>query len=394
MTRMGLPITDVETGSLVIRVPVQLTLPSGPHEEELWFRLPASTPPPTLPAISDSVFSVGLLLAMASDRELVLSSPVSPRLLDATDLLQDILSCWWPKELAHARIEASARSAEDSPPRARGTLALFSGGVDSFFTLVKNHAEIAALTYVSGFDIPLRHREIFELTRTRLEQVAELEGLPLIVLSTNMRTIFSRLELSWPRITHGAGLASIATLLSGSFDRLLIASGSSYAQLHPWGSHPMTDVLRSTEYLDIVHDGAERHRVEKVRAIVDLPSAQQHLRVCTAKEGVDNCGRCEKCLRTMVTLEVAGALDRFPAFPPLDLGTVRDSEIKGVHFALENLRYARDQGRRDVVAALRHPIGRYWARQARLNPRPPTRTQRLVRKLRRRLRRLGRKLVV
>lgn len=52
--------------------------------------------------------------------------------------------------------------------------------------------------------------------------------------------------------------------------------------------------------------------------------ALQHLRVCTDNPGqVYNCGRCPKCLRTMVNLRIVGALERCPTFArPLDLKKV------------------------------------------------------------------------
>ena len=42
----------------------------------------------------------------------------------------------------------------------------------------------------------------------------------------------------------------------------------------------------------------------------------RHLRVCWQNVGTDlNCGRCEKCVRTMAMLAGAGVLDRCETFP-------------------------------------------------------------------------------
>jgi hypothetical protein len=105
----------------------------------------------------------------------------------------------------------------------------------------------------------------------------------------------------------------------------LIASSYAYAQLHPWGSHPLLDPLWSTEAVEFTHDGCEAMRSEKVKAIARSGLALSTLRVCWANEqGEYNCGRCEKCLRTMLALHVAGVLERCTTFRrPLTAGALR-----------------------------------------------------------------------
>jgi hypothetical protein len=62
----------------------------------------------------------------------------------------------------------------------------------------------------------------------------------------------------------------------------------------------------------------------KTKAIAEFPVVVRNLRVCfeTPENGY-NCGRCEKCYRTMVGLRVAGALAQCDAFDrPLDLNAM------------------------------------------------------------------------
>ena len=74
-------------------------------------------------------------------------------------------------------------------------------------------------------------------------------------------------------------------------------------------SHPALDPLWSTEAVEVVHDGAETRRVDKVAALAASPLALRYLRVCWENRGgAYNCGRCGKCMRTMVDLDLAGAL--------------------------------------------------------------------------------------
>ncbi|SMY03441.1 hypothetical protein BANT918_02833 [Brevibacterium antiquum CNRZ 918] len=121
----------------------------------------------------------------------------------------------------------------------------------------------------------------------------------------------------------------------------------SYADQYPWGSHPLFDPLWSTEYLKVVHDGAEATRVEKTQRISDNPSAQQHLRICFQKKGDYNCGQCSKCIRTKIALELSGVLNKFEMLDnTIDLERLDALGIKSqsdLVFATENLNFAREQ---------------------------------------------------
>jgi hypothetical protein len=56
-------------------------------------------------------------------------------------------------------------------------------------------------------------------------------------------------------------------------------------------------------------------RLEKIRRISTEPLVQRNLRVCWQNvAGSLNCGRCEKCVRTMLSLDICGTLGRFPGF--------------------------------------------------------------------------------
>jgi hypothetical protein len=84
----------------------------------------------------------------------------------------------------------------------------------------------------------------------------------------------------------------------------------------PAGNHPLLDPCWSSEALEFVHDGLEATRIEKVRLIAQDERALGWLRVCVRPtEDSLNCGRCEKCLRTMINLHAVGALERCPMFP-------------------------------------------------------------------------------
>jgi hypothetical protein len=113
--------------------------------------------------------------------------------------------------------------------------------------------------------------------------------------------------------------------------------------MEPHGSHPLLDPLFRTEEMELVHDGGEADRDEKVERIASHESVAKHLRVCWRNtDGAYNCGRCEKCLRTMLSLLAVGALDRCATFG----SELRESDVAAMEitsgpllrFAEENLR--------------------------------------------------------
>lgn len=70
--------------------------------------------------------------------------------------------------------------------------------------------------------------------------------------------------------------------------------------------------LISTECFELVIDGCQYTRAEKIERICNWSIAQKYLNVCVtpAKKG-HNCSNCEKCMRTLISLEAIGKLDDF-----------------------------------------------------------------------------------
>ncbi len=345
---------------------VSVDWPDGRVDDRLWFRLPAGTRV-SPEAAADACFALGLLLAMAAGTDLRLAAPVSPRLLAQSAELQDILTCWHPRKLTRARLDVTARSTP-GPAAAPGTISFFTGGVDSYFTAVAEPERVTALAFVHGYDIPLHDTAFFAETLGHLEAAATELGKPLVHLATNLKQ-FTAGRIYWGPIAHGPALLAAGMLLHQHGGTLLVPSSRVYTELGPWGTHPLTDRLYSTEYLTFAHDGAATSRLDKTLHLAANDSARRHLRVCWKKTGAYNCGLCEKCLRTMTTLKLAGALDAFDVFPAtFSTERIRTQELDRDRFALQNLRLAREVGDAELAAALKDAIRSYRERQAAPKP--------------------------
>ena len=82
-----------------------------------------------------------------------------------------------------------------------------------------------------------------------------------------------------------------------------------------FGSHPLLDHMLSGDEMTIRNDEGLYQRVDKAALLARYPSAMQDLRVCNHPyHELQNCCRCEKCIRTMLCF-VASGNPIPPAFP-------------------------------------------------------------------------------
>ena len=312
---------------------VRLTLDGEEHR--IWFSCQQG-----IGSAADSLAAFTLLPAMRHGSPLELPEPVSPRLLASMSRIQDVYHAW--DQDSFKRVAVSARPRRERQTQAAGVGCLFSGGVDSFYTLLKHREEVTHLIFADGFDIPMQDEQRRERAVSVARTVADELGKSLIEVHTNLPPFTYDAGLTW-QFYHGAALATVALLFQDRLGRVLIPATFSYADLFPWGSHPILDPLWSTKQTAIEHAGCEATRVEKAGYVSAYPIAMRNLHVCTEHRADYNCGHCEKCLRTMmINLRAAGSSNSCETLPQeLYHETIATLVLEGQHarvFALENLR--------------------------------------------------------
>ncbi len=294
----------------------------------------------------EAALTMTMLAAMKLGVNVVVSENISETFLENQYKLMEIFCEWFPP---YQPIKILGNKIPAKPKPATGRVgAFFTGGVDSFYTYLKHRDEITDLIFVHGYDVRLSDtlkRQTISTMGHELEHEADIR---FIELETNSIRLFRDFG-KWGLHAHGYGLGSAARLLSGYLDKLYIPSSFPSTELFPWASHPETDPLFSDENLSIIHDGCEASRTEKVLAIADIHFAQKHLRVCTAKiEGLYNCGRCEKCLRTMTGLYAQGQLHQFQTFPasldPKHIKALIINDESAKKFVQDNIRLLESKG--------------------------------------------------
>ncbi len=309
--------TEVLNGFIKLSALVERECPK--EKFEIYFQYPkqfetflCKNADPFIPAL--------LIPCMLKGEQLTICPSISHRLLRNITTIQDILTRWYPRDLSRVEVNA-LQIVKDPHIIGKNVGAFFSLGVDSFYTLFKNIHElpllaspITHLIFMNGIELPLTPKSDIERTYFKILEVANKTKKECIYGETNIRIIF---PVSYERYYSGPCLASVALSLSGGMGSVLIPSHSPYDDLDPSGTHILLDHLWSTENIEIIHDGCELNRSEKIEKIVKLePMVLDYLRTCTSNKGQEwNCGKCIKCIRTMVSLKAIDFLRKSKTYP-------------------------------------------------------------------------------
>jgi hypothetical protein len=330
--------------------------------EILWFDLPEFISLPT----SGNAWLLSLLpLAFTRGEPLEIRAPVDPRLKENARQLMAIWTRWSPR-LAPVDVRCGEAALEPLADRPSG--AFFTAGVDSFYSVLCAGAAAGSpapgqgpglqhLVYVWGFDIPLRNAPAFHRKREALERVATQLGKTLTIAATNLRETALG-KLGWGAVMHGPALGAVASLLENQLSSILLsASSNAIDSSTPWGTHPLTDSLLSSNRMRVVRAAGDVSRFEKTARVAQSKVALEHLHVCWKEANDRNCGACEKCLRTMTALEVLGALRNTSCFPDSRrlmerLKSIRVREPLAIPLWMEMKDPALAHGRIDLAAAI------------------------------------------
>ena len=273
----------------------------------IWFESEDTVLVPSAEGFANAFLVAGLL----RESQLILKNPLNPVWQNGISMLLDILNEWWGLPLLLPQAPPIFPTTKSDKNVAAGTALLFSGGVDSFYSLLRGRFRPEQLVFVWGYDIPLEDKlRMDAFYKTFLETAATMKVKP-VLIKTNLRKHALVEARFWMQI-HGGALTAIGHLMSGMVGDLMISSTHPYSMNMPWGSHWRIDELWSSANLHVTHVGAEHARSDKLREIASEPVVQKHLRVCLENNSpTGNCSRCEKCLRTMLVLFQCGKLDQF-----------------------------------------------------------------------------------
>ncbi len=369
------PQVTSSPGEVRVEARVDCDQPDTRRPRTLWFVFPR-TYERFVSEGADGFAAALLPLAMRTGEPMRVRGSLSYRLAAGMRDYQRIQSVWTPDFFRQVEIRA-----DDLRTRARAGASnavglAFSGGVDSFHTLWTHLPEnepyppfrVSHCVMINGFDedADLQDGGSFRRIERLYEPLMAAHGLELLVARTNLLHFldpFIRAQ------SFASFLTAPALVLGGLFSRYFVSSGCKFTTLGMFrdGSSLMFDHLLATETMEVFHDGAHSSRFEKIVALSRWPETYNRLRVCFRATGVPegghaiaNCCTCEKCLRTMIMLEIAGVLERYTSFPKrMETRNIRKAELADpgrTLFAAEIIEEAARAGRKDIVRDMRRAV--------------------------------------
>jgi len=268
-------------------------------------------------SMSPEGFASALLVpAMSHGLDLVFENPLSPVWLENSRMLMEYFSKHW--NWRPIKIESAPSSRLQTCTQTAKRALCFSGGVDSFYSLLTYPEQINTLITVHGYDIRLSEDKGGHIACDHVRQVAAAMNIDAVIVRTNYREhpVAGRKY----KYSYGGALSGIGHLVNNTGE-LIISSGLRFDEVFPNGSQWQTDPFWSSETMKVVHYGAHFNRDQKLRAIAANPLVPKHLRVC--QENLErkfeisdflNCGRCQKCIRTLLVLQQENILDKLETF--------------------------------------------------------------------------------
>ena len=280
------------------------------------------------------VFLAACLLPAWSrgERRVRVSGPVCPVLAERSRTAVGMARRWYPDGAHDAPVLELPDGLQARAPVDGQTVAMLSCGIDSLATLrwntlhiPRDHPDAIRLCVHFTYDddpAPSARRlaEVTAPRRPAIEAVTADAGVDAVALRTNLWWLMDDgyfFTSTW----HGACLAAMLTAFAGGYRRGCIASSHNPEVVEPYGSHPLLDESFTSAHFRVDHDLFSMGRSEKLALVAGWPAGTANVRVCQNDvRGADNCGTCEKCIRTQVQFAALGRLDvARPAFPYTEL---------------------------------------------------------------------------
>ena len=326
------------------------------YEKDVFFEI-SGEQIPCPPNSDDFAVIATIFFAMKSGRDLVVQGQVSASLLANLEEFQEAWRMLAPEKYQVVSIIAASVTTTESSHdlESKPSVIAFSGGVDATFTLLRHSKKLAGFRttkplggiLIHGFDIPLQSEAAFAMAKSNAKIILDILELPLITVRTNWREICSDWETQYV-----SGLSACLNLFSEIARFGLFGSDEDYANfVLPWASNPVTNHLLSSDSFRIVTDGAGYTRTEKVDLIGRFPEVSKKLRVCWEGKNGDNCGHCEKCVRTALNFMATGASPPPSLIQSLDFRTMLKFRVKNpvqLYFIKDILVFAKKNNRSTV----------------------------------------------
>lgn len=289
-------------------------------EREVWFEVDSALEQYLCHERGDAFAVAVLNYAMRHGHDIVSKAPLGEDLYYqlTTDLIPVLAAnsgCMHP-----TRLDAEVDSALLTNAGAVGTG--ISCGIDSFHVLAtesqakfpKHRLTHLAFNNVGSHGEGEQAQKLFAERRALARRFCEEYGFAYVEGNSNLQDVIPQNHY----LSHTYSSMFPVLALQKLYSVYYYASSG-----HPYGTFSVKDnekddcakyellSLRcfSSHSLLVYPEGGGKNRFEKVQAVVRYPPSRKYLNVCT--DQFRNCGKCEKCIRTLLALDALGKLEDY-----------------------------------------------------------------------------------
>ena len=203
---------------------------------------------------------------------------------------------------------------------------LFTGGLDSVNTSISHVDTKQLLITAWGADVKVGASDKWTQVLEQCQKFSQTFGHDHMFVKSNFREFIETPYLSkqfspwWVNISYGLSLVGLTAPLLAlrNISTLFIAASHTAKYPYPRGSHPAIENNISFAGSTVYHAGSDKDRVQKVMNINVICKEKKlplpHLRVCWLDPLGKNCLKCEKCIRTYISIIIAGQTPRKHGF--------------------------------------------------------------------------------
>ena len=245
-------------------------------------------------------------------------------LYESIDNIKDGYSRMYPALSFKGKLDVK-KIVENTYDYENESISLFTYGVDSLATVLRNIDEKPILSTVWGADISLKSVKAWKNASKSIAEISDELGLENFFIKSDFRRFMNtdllfeefleKLDKTgnwWYAIQHGLALLGHSSILAYIFKvkHIFIASSHSYAEnellkreIIPCGSSPTLDNEFKFASCTAIHDAYELRRADKIDYIINFAKENNihfNLRVCWHSSTGVNCSVCEKCARTLL----------------------------------------------------------------------------------------------
>lgn len=271
-------------------------------------------------------FLMLFIYAFHNQEDIEFETPVSKRLYyGVVNYLQEI---YLLHQKNHRKIDVKCKLV-DFQYESKGIATAMSLGVDSFYSLFEKENSFDEITHLMLFNAGAFgqyegeiSRRYFNVMKDIVQDLSDELSLPLLWVDTNFNEAFN--------VPFGVTCIFRNIACSLLFEKKIgvyyYSNAVPFQDMQVFCDCPEDQELvqsfaLSTESQEIRMSGLFKNRVEKTDEITNFDVTKKYLNVCIvtseyenvneADGKIENCSKCFKCRRTMVTLDILGKLSSY-----------------------------------------------------------------------------------